>query len=193
MIIVQPCSKEYKPFDLGRKERYSRLACRSPPGECSFLGLDPSDLAKYTVYNCDRNEIGEVTDEREYCHRDPQEMSRHDPLIRRHLEAGELAFHYCFRPEGQPVTVTRLIHAANLRRPPRADRPPHRRRQQHSPGQRSPTSPDMVLLIIAKIARLPRPARPGPAGRVAHWLTWRAVVAGNSTCTGHSRQVVAWL
>jgi len=27
-------------------------------------------------------------------------------LIRRHLRTGELAFHYCFVPEGQPVTLT---------------------------------------------------------------------------------------
>jgi SRSO17 transposase len=38
-------------------------------------------------------------------------------LIRRHLKTGELAFHYCFVPEGQPVTMTRLIRAAGLRWP----------------------------------------------------------------------------
>jgi SRSO17 transposase len=38
-------------------------------------------------------------------------------LIRRHLKTGELAFHYCFVPEGQPVTLTRLIRAAGLRWP----------------------------------------------------------------------------
>jgi SRSO17 transposase len=42
---------------------------------------------------------------------------RHHLLIRRHLKTGELAFHYCFVPEGQPVTKTRLIHAAGLRWP----------------------------------------------------------------------------
>ena len=26
-------------------------------------------------------------------------------LIRRHLKTGELAFHYCYVPEGQPVTI----------------------------------------------------------------------------------------
>ena len=28
---------------------------------------------------------------------------RHHLLIRRHLNTGELAFHYCYVPEGQPV------------------------------------------------------------------------------------------
>jgi len=38
-------------------------------------------------------------------------------LIRRHLKTGELAFHYCFTPEGQPVSKARLIRAAGLRWP----------------------------------------------------------------------------
>ena len=42
---------------------------------------------------------------------------RHCLLIRRHLRNGELAFHYCFVPEGQPLTLTRLIRAAGLRWP----------------------------------------------------------------------------
>jgi DDE superfamily endonuclease len=42
---------------------------------------------------------------------------QHYLLIRRHLKTGELAFHYCFVPEGQPVTITRLIRAAGLRCP----------------------------------------------------------------------------
>jgi SRSO17 transposase len=42
---------------------------------------------------------------------------RHHLLIRRHLRTGELAFHWCFVPEGQPVTLTRLIRAAGLRWP----------------------------------------------------------------------------
>ena len=41
----------------------------------------------------------------------------HCVLIRRHLRTGELAFHYCFVPEGQPLTLTRLIRAAGLRWP----------------------------------------------------------------------------
>jgi SRSO17 transposase len=42
---------------------------------------------------------------------------QHHLLIRRHLKTGELAFHYCFVPAGQPVTLTRLIRAAGLRWP----------------------------------------------------------------------------
>ena len=42
---------------------------------------------------------------------------RHCLLIRRHLATGELAFHYCHVPEGQPLTKTRLIRAAGLRWP----------------------------------------------------------------------------
>jgi SRSO17 transposase len=42
---------------------------------------------------------------------------QHCLLIRRHLKTSELAFHYCFVPEGQPLTLTRLIRAAGLRWP----------------------------------------------------------------------------
>jgi SRSO17 transposase len=42
---------------------------------------------------------------------------RHCLLIRRHLRTGELAFHYCFVPDGQPLTLTRLVRAAGLRWP----------------------------------------------------------------------------
>jgi SRSO17 transposase len=42
---------------------------------------------------------------------------RHHLLIRHHLKTGELAFHYCYVPEGQPLTITRLIRAAGLRWP----------------------------------------------------------------------------
>ncbi len=45
----------------------------------------------------------------------------HHLLIRRHLKTGDLAFHYCFVPEGQPVTRTRLIRAAGLRWPAEED------------------------------------------------------------------------
>ena len=41
----------------------------------------------------------------------------HHLLIRRHLGTGELAFHYCFVPQGQPVSMARLIRAAGLRWP----------------------------------------------------------------------------
>jgi SRSO17 transposase len=46
---------------------------------------------------------------------------RHYLLVRRHLQSGELAFHYCYVPEGQPVTLTRLIRAAGLRWPVEED------------------------------------------------------------------------
>jgi DDE superfamily endonuclease len=42
---------------------------------------------------------------------------RHHLLIRRHLKTAELAFHYCFVPEGQPVSKARLSRAARLRWP----------------------------------------------------------------------------
>jgi len=46
---------------------------------------------------------------------------RHHLLVRRHLRSGELAFHYCYVPEGQTLTKTRLIHAAGLRWPVEED------------------------------------------------------------------------
>jgi SRSO17 transposase len=46
---------------------------------------------------------------------------RHCLLIRRHLRTGELAFHYCHVPEGQPAGLTRLIRAAGLRWPVEED------------------------------------------------------------------------
>src|SRR6266511_1226016 len=46
---------------------------------------------------------------------------RHHLLVRRHLRSGELAFHYCYVPEGQPLTKTRLIRAAGLRWPVEED------------------------------------------------------------------------
>jgi len=42
---------------------------------------------------------------------------RHCLLIRRHLATGELAFHYCYVPEGQVMSVFRLARAAGLRWP----------------------------------------------------------------------------
>jgi len=42
-------------------------------------------------------------------------------LIRRHLKTGELAFHYCFVPDGQVLAKTRLIRAAGLRWPVEED------------------------------------------------------------------------
>ena len=42
---------------------------------------------------------------------------RHSLLVRRHLKTGDLAFHYCFVPEGQVASKARLIRAAGLRWP----------------------------------------------------------------------------
>ena len=46
---------------------------------------------------------------------------RHHLLVRRHLKTSELAFHYCYVPEGQLLTKTRLIRAAGLRWPAEED------------------------------------------------------------------------
>ena len=43
--------------------------------------------------------------------------ARHYLLIRRHRVTGELAFHYCHVPKGQPMSLSRLIRAAGLRWP----------------------------------------------------------------------------
>ena len=42
---------------------------------------------------------------------------RHHLLVRRHLRSGEMAFHYCYAPDGQVLTMARLIRAAGLRWP----------------------------------------------------------------------------
>jgi len=41
----------------------------------------------------------------------------HHLLIRKHRTTGELAFHYCYVPEDQPLALPRLIAAAGLRWP----------------------------------------------------------------------------
>jgi hypothetical protein len=41
--------------------------------------------------------------------------------MRRHLTTGELAFHYCWVPEGQPASPSRPIRAAGLRWPAEED------------------------------------------------------------------------
>jgi SRSO17 transposase len=46
---------------------------------------------------------------------------RHHLLIRRHLESGELAFHYCYLPDGQPASPSRPVRAAGLRWPAEED------------------------------------------------------------------------
>jgi SRSO17 transposase len=47
--------------------------------------------------------------------------ARHHLLIRRHLATGELAFHYCYLPEGQPASPSRPVRAAGLRWPAEED------------------------------------------------------------------------
>jgi SRSO17 transposase len=47
--------------------------------------------------------------------------ARHHLLIRRHLESGELAYHYCYLPEGQPASPSRSVRAAGLRWPAEED------------------------------------------------------------------------
>jgi SRSO17 transposase len=47
--------------------------------------------------------------------------ARHHLLIRRHLETGELAFHYCYLPESQPASPARPVRAAGLRWPAEED------------------------------------------------------------------------
>jgi SRSO17 transposase len=47
--------------------------------------------------------------------------ARHHLLVRRHLKTGELAFHYCWVPDGQLTAKTRLIRAAGLRWPVEED------------------------------------------------------------------------
>jgi hypothetical protein len=42
---------------------------------------------------------------------------RHHLLVRRQLRTGELALHYCYVPDGQPLTKARLIRVAGLRWP----------------------------------------------------------------------------
>ena len=51
----------------------------------------------------------------------PPPRPRHHLLIRRHLTTGELAFHYCYLPEGQPVSLSRPVRAAGLRWPAEED------------------------------------------------------------------------
>jgi len=41
----------------------------------------------------------------------------HHLLIRRHLSTGELAYHYCYLPGGQPASPSRPVRAAGLRWP----------------------------------------------------------------------------
>ncbi len=47
--------------------------------------------------------------------------ARHHLLIRRHLQTGELAFHYCYLPESRPASPSRPVRAAGLRWPAEED------------------------------------------------------------------------
>jgi SRSO17 transposase len=47
--------------------------------------------------------------------------ARHHLLIRRHLQNGELAFHYCYLPDGRPASPSRPVRAAGLRWPAEED------------------------------------------------------------------------
>ncbi len=46
---------------------------------------------------------------------------RHHLLVRRHIKTGELAFYYCFVPEGQAAALPLLVRAAGLRWPVEED------------------------------------------------------------------------
>ena len=74
----------------------------------------------------------------------------HHLLVRRHLKTGELAFHYCYVPEGQaPPPVT--------------------------PDQEPPPDPGKIPLTVPGIRRLlaARTRPPHPPGHAARWLDWR--------------------
>ena len=88
---------------------------------------------------------------------------RHHLLIRRHLATGELAFCYCYLPDGQPASPSRPIRAAGLR----------------WPAARHTVLVMAALAICAVTARpappphrhpaaCPGPARPAPARRPRH-------------------------
>jgi hypothetical protein len=46
---------------------------------------------------------------------DRHRLAAPSPAVRRHLKTGELAFHYCYVPDGQVLAKARLIRAAGLR------------------------------------------------------------------------------
>ncbi len=102
---------------------------------------------------------------------------RHHLLIRRHLESGELAFHYCCLPESQPASPSRPIRAAGLRRALAGLAPP-------------PPSP--VTLVPQANTTCPRHRdRPGQLtnGCCRTRLAGRMLSSGDKRClTRHWRQ-----
>src|SRR5262249_997796 len=78
---------------------------------------------------------------------------RHYLLIRRHLATGELAFHYCFVPDGQPVSLSRLVRAPGRPRP--VDTVFPARHGDVAPGPAE-------LRLAAPTPRHPVPAPPAP-------------------------------
>ena len=90
---------------------------------------------------------------------------QHYLLIRRHLTTGELAFHYCFVPAGQPVSLTRLVRAAGCRWPVETARllahPPPARRQPALAGLAPPPPGPVGLVPPAHPARPRRTRSPG--------------------------------
>jgi hypothetical protein len=85
---------------------------------------------------------------------DRHPLPRHSLLVRRHLKTGELAFHYCFVPEGQLASKTRLIRAAGLRWPVEA-------------GLIPLTVHEVKWLLAAALSQ------PEPPGHAARRLEWR--------------------
>jgi hypothetical protein len=94
------------------------------------------------------------------------------------LGKGELAFHFCFVPEGQRVSMARLVRAAGLRWPVAVTAALLRHRTDTQapppvrPDQPPPADPGMTPLTVPEITRLltTSPARPGLA---EHWANWR--------------------
>ena len=113
---------------------------------------------------------------------------RHSVLVRRHLKTGELAFHYCYVPEGQPLTArlyTAILRhivlvmaalaicavtAAMLRNRTDTQAPPPAR-----PDAPPPADPGLIPLSVPEVRRLLASAlsRPKPPGHAARWLQWR--------------------
>jgi hypothetical protein len=93
----------------------------------------------------------------------------HSVLVRRHLKTGELAFHYCCVPEGQPCSKPRLIRAAGLRWP--VDRHPGSTASPPGPGpaRRSRPHPAHRPAGPPAARRRDRPVMaPGPRRALGH-------------------------